>query len=515
MNQAGQFWSALAIFFIAGAVSADDEVAPRPELKPPGDELTLAEAIDLALSHNLDLQIERTRTDDAWQILEIARSDFDPTLNGSAGSNFSLAPRSSTQLDGSTQPERRAANSDASLEKKLTSGATVGLRSEVLDRSKTNSSFTTLNPEFNTAVRLEVRQPLLKSAGFRYNLSPIRIADLGIDASDQQLLAKFLEILRDTENGYWDVVAAQAERDITERSIELSTRIVEEAVERKEAALATETDVLEAQASLAEREELLLQAEANVETRRDELFRQLGVIRMLDPLSVGVEELPGRVRLDCDPKASFELARNYAPSLRIASLQASVQEEELARQRNQLRPQVDLTFSTGALGRDGSFGGAHSSLRDVDGHFWDGGLTVSIPLGNRAERARMRQAENALERAQLTEEKSLIDLYTLVRAACREVELSFKRFDATSVTLDFAERSLEQQRANYGQGQVTIRDVVSAQNDLDNARFRQVQARIRELNAIVQLAELEGSLPKRYGLEIEEPRKTQNTRKGF
>lgn len=495
------FGSALVLALAASPAAAEDSNVDI------GTKLTLQEAVDLALEHNLDLKIQRTEVEDAEQALRIAKADFDPELSSNASSNYSLSPRSSTQLDGSAQPERRAASLDAGLSKKLETGATIGLQSEILDRSKTNSSFTTLNPEFNSALRLQIRQPLLKNAGFEYNLSPIRIAELRIDESNQQLLTSLLETLRETENRYWAVVAAEEERKILDSSIELAELILEEASERKKEGLATQTDVLEAQASLAERQELLLSAEANVETNRDQLYALLGLIRIADPYAAEFDGLPKHpdVELKCDPKASFERARQFAPSLRIAEIRKRVSEEEVGRQRNQLRPQLDLVFSTGALGRDGSFGGAHSSLRNVDGHFWDAGFEVSIPLGNRAERARLRQSENALERAELTEENTLIDLYTVVRAACRDVELSYARYKATESTIEFARNSLLKQRERYqNEDDVTIRDVLLAQNDLDSALFRQVQAHIRELAAIVQLAEVEGTLPERHGLKLGE-----------
>ncbi|MFT5470248.1 MAG: outer membrane protein [Verrucomicrobiales bacterium] len=495
------FIFALALVLAARPGFAENDT-PAIEI---GSELSLSEAVDLALGHNLDLKIQRTEVDDSRQGLQIVKSDFDPELTSSTNSNFSLSPRSSTQLDGASQPERRSASLDAGLNKKLETGATIGLRSEILDRSKTNSSFTTLNPEFNTALRLQVRQPLLKNAGFHYNLSPIRIAELRIDESNQQLLGALLETLRETENRYWTVVAAEEEREIITRSIELAEFIVDEAEGREGVGLATETDVLEAKSSLAERRELLLQAQANVAAGRDQLYALLGLIRVADPSAARFEKLPEHIELKCDPSASFERARQRAPSLQIASIQAEVRREEVSRQRNQLQPQLDLVFSTGALGRDGTFGGAQSSVADIDGHFWDVGFEVTVPLGNRAERAQLRQSENALERAKLTEENTLIDLYTLVRAACRDVELSYKRYEATESTIEFARSSLEKQRERYrNEDDVTIRDVLLAQNDLDSALFRQVQAQIRELAAIVQLAEVEGTLPERYGLKLGE-----------
>jgi len=492
----------LSINVRAGEVPVLEASSSEEQLPDISQYLTLAQAVDLALMHNLDLRIERTLVDDAQQNHLIAKSEFDPAATSGGNSNFRVSPGASSQLDGSAQPELRSAGVDMGLETKLPTGATMGLTADILDRSKTNSSFRLLNPVFDTALRLQVRQPILKNAGFRYNLSTIRLARLSIDETNFQLLASLLELIRDTEIGYWDVVAAEAELEITRRSIELSELLLEEATERKKVNLATQTDVLEAQSSLAERQEFLLRTEANVEAARDSLFQTLGLLREVDPMGPGFEALPPRVFLECVPQESFDNALNYAPSLQVALIQSQRRAEEVSRQKNQLLPQVDLTASTGILGQAGSFSNAHDSLQDVDGHFWDAGFQVRIPLGNRLERARLAQARNALNRAKMTEDNLKLDLYALVRAACRDVELARKSYEASEITVRFSELRLEQLRETLNQGQITIRDVLEAQNSLDSARFRRVQARVQELRAIVQLAEVEGTLPARYGLSF-------------
>ena len=477
---------------------ADEEEEVELDLNLNGG-LTLTQAIDLALEHNLDLKIERTRMDDSQHELDAAKSEFDVSVGSTGDTGFRLSPGTATQLDGSPRPESRDASVRGALDKKLRTGATVGITTDILNRAKTNSSFRTLNPTFTTSARIQVRQPILKNAGFRYNLSNIKLAKLGIDESNFLYYQQLFTLLRETENGYWEVVGAEIDREITERSIELSELLVEEAEERKKAALATETDVLEAKSSLAERQELLLETSSRVETARDELFRSLGLLRVANPLIPGFESLPPRVHLICNPTASFALAEDHAPVLLAAKVQSDRQRTQVTRQKNQLLPQLDLTASTGALGLDGTFSRAHQSLRDLDGHTWEAGFELRIPLGNRFERARLAQAKNELTRARLAEENVRLDLYAVVRAACREVEVARKSFDAAQITLEFTELRLEQQRENYRQGQVTIRDLLEAQNDLDAARFRRVQARIRELRAVVQLAEVEGTLPSRYG----------------
>ncbi len=464
--------------------------------------LTLQEAVDATLENNLDLQIQRLEMIDAELDFDIARSTFDPSWDSSANSDFRLSPGSATELDGAVQPERRSAAIDSRVETVLPSGTSVGLASSILDRSKTNSRFRTLNPDFNSSLRLEVRQPILKNAGFRYNLSPIRLAKLGIESGDHELRLEILQRLAETEIAYWDAVGAEAEARITRRSLELSELILAEAQERRQAALATETEVLEAQSALAERQEIVLVAEARVFESRDQLFRSVGVLLDNDPEDVDLERLPPVVQVECDARSSYDMAKSSTPSLLLAKIETERRREEMLRRKNQLLPSLDLAASTGVLGRGATFSSAQDSLREAGGHFWDVGLQFSLPLGQRADRARLQQSQNALERSKLQLENARLDLFTLIRSACRQIDLAQKRLEASAVTLDFAERKLAQQRANYREGQVAIRDVLEAQGDLDAARIRLLQARLRQLRAIVELAELEGTLPNRYGLAI-------------
>ncbi len=464
--------------------------------------LTLEECIRTAVRQNLDLQLERIVTLDARDAIEEARAPFDPALSADIDYNKRRSPAAGSELDGADQPESSGATVTTGVSKTFAPGTEVSLSGTLYERAETNSSFARINPEYNNRFALEIRQPLLAGGGSTVTLAPLRLAGLAAERADLQTLAELNRVLRDTEDAYWDLVAAAARLEIRRQSRDLATLIVEETESRQSAELATRIDLLEARAALAESNEEVLVAQSAGRDAADALFQVMGILLGTRPGALSLEPLPRNAPFVPDATTVFARALETAPEARALDSQIRSRELDLAVARRNRLPRLDATLGTGALGRDGEFGGSYRRAAAADGFFWEAGIEVRVPWGLRAGRAGARRAAAALESARLDRQKADLALLADIRAACREIALADQQVSAATSTAELNRLRFEQRREERRAGLSTLRDTLEAEEEAEAAELRILEARVTRQKAAARLAALEGALPARYGIDV-------------
>jgi len=464
--------------------------------------LSLLECVDQAVRSSLELKIERQQATSVLEEVAIAEAEFDPAITGQASAASHRSPRSSSELEGAMQPESKAQNVQIGAAKKFDTGAVATVQSAALDRSETNSSFSTLNPEYNASLRLNVRQPLLQGGGRAVNKAPIRLAEVRVDRSNIRVRQRLLDVLLESEGAYWLLAASlQAER-IRENSLRLAELIVEETRARRDANVARDVDVLEARASQAEKQEALLRARKESADAKDRLFRVMGILQTQEPGDLRVASLPVVSAYRADPKASFRKALANAP---LALLNRNIireREIQLLQARRNRLPSLDLSLNAGLLGRDTSQSRANEALYRRDGYFWEVMLGLRIPWGLRRERALLRQAEFSVDEEKLAQRISELGLYTDIRNACREIGLAQNRLGVTRLSVELNQQRFEEQRLKRREGEATLREVLEAQEDMEEAELRQLESRLTLVQAITALESFEATLPQRHGIVL-------------
>jgi outer membrane protein TolC len=180
---------------------------------------------------------------------------------------------------------------------------------------------------------------------------------------------------------------------------------------------------------------------------------------------------------------------------------------EVARARSNLLPEVNLTGTGAFTGRDSDYQGAYRGAAERAGFDWTVGLEVNIPLGFREGRARLLQSKIRLGGGELARQQVEQDLRLQLRLARRALDSSIARITAATAARILAEEQFNQLRAQYGEGLSAIRDVLLAQDDMEQARLRELRARLDAAKSSVQLARFDGTLSMRHNLEWQIPKK--------
>ncbi len=464
----------------------------------------LQEVVDVALSRNLGLAIQRLNPADARDDVQAARADFDPRLNFSGARRETRSPPSSTALDGAAVPETENRDYSGSLTQRIPLGTEL-TASASLNRSASNSAFATLNPAHFAELSLRIRQPLLRGLGAKVNLAPIVSARAALAGSQLRVRDQVLDVIAETERSYWVLSAAYARRALTLSNLRLAEALLNENVERERLGVALQIDVLQARASLATRQEELINAEKAIDEAEDRLRVQMGTLADAEITALAPSILPEAA----PPLPPFDEAIRAAL---IHDLETEAQYAEIARRlvdretaESNTLPDLDLVLDGAWQGRDSSNIQAVEGVAQGAGYRWRAALELSFNWGLRQENARLRQADRAVDRAELRLADIRQALLREVRTAWRDVSAGIERQRAAQIAVRLNAELFEQERERFLNGLSAFRDVLEAQSDLDSARLRYLNATEDLINADVTLARLDGRLLDRHGFSWEDP----------
>ncbi len=456
--------------------------------------LTLEEAIARALKKNFDLQLQTFDTANARESLTASKAGYDPTFTATASKSVTQSDTPATTLVGT-----RNENTDTRIgvAQKVATGATVNV-SGSLTRNETNNTFSTLNPAYNSDVSLSVKQPLLKGFGPSVNNAAIRRAEIGVTRADLGYQAALLQVVSNTENAYYQLMFAHEQLKVRQHSLDLAETLLEENKTKKNTGVATDLDVLQANVGVANARRNVLEAQRAVRDRQDALLNLIGQFEF--DTTIGTLDLTPVSAAPTNFADSFSQARAHQPD--YISTQASIKQLELdaTTAKNASLPSLDLGGAVGYNALDRSSDESLSRLPDGDGYNWQLDLSLSVPWGRRADKARYRIAQNNLRREQSRLQQVEQNLVVQVRAAVRAVETSRESVEISAQATELSERQYELEKARFDAGLSTSRFVLEAQDALEQARMTELQARVNFRSALSELHRLEGSSFARYGI---------------
>ncbi|MFM1852610.1 MAG: hypothetical protein RIS54_2294, partial [Verrucomicrobiota bacterium] len=186
--------------------------------------LTLEECIARAMDKNFGLKIQRFDSANSLESLTISRAEYDPAFTLSASRSVNQADSAATTLVG-TRSE--TSSTRVGISQKIATGATLDLTSS-LDRSFTNNTFATLNPAYNADLSLAISQPLLKGAGSTVNRAAIKRAEIGVDIASLNYKGRVLQLVRDTEAAYYNLVYGREQLKVRKLSLDLAEKLYDE-----------------------------------------------------------------------------------------------------------------------------------------------------------------------------------------------------------------------------------------------------------------------------------------------
>jgi len=191
-------------------------------------------------------------------------ASYDPSLTGSFNIEHYTQPLSNTSIYGTQTLQQNTTNGNIGYSQAFPTGT---LFSAVFDNSRgaTNSPNSFLNPTLNSYYHVALQQQLLAGFGFGPNLRFLRIAKNNQKISDAAFKLQVITTITQIANMYWDLAAAYEDEQVKTRSLDFANQTLDN--DRKQLALQAipAMDVMKAEAEVANREQDLTIAKSTLQ----------------------------------------------------------------------------------------------------------------------------------------------------------------------------------------------------------------------------------------------------------
>ena len=467
--------------------------------------LDLAEALRLAVHHNLGLAIERQTVQIARLGVDAARGAFEPALSLSADHSRSDSPPLTAQA-GAADAIVSTTNQDwtLSLTQRLQTG--MQLQLEFLNARSRSTAGTAVEPlNYRSSVALSVTQPLLR--GFSPDLVVPRIdvlrAEIASERERQQLLVTAAQIVELTEDAYWDLVQALYQYDLDLRSRQLAEDQLTLTHRQIEAGMTPPSDLISAESTLAQRALQLVSAAQQIEQATDRLRSLIHLPREQWTRPILPTELPRFVAETHRAEDMLEVALHHRPELAQLDLDLRTAELAVRRADNDRLPRIDIGVSGSLVGQDAGYPGTLGQVGRGDAPGYSVVLNLSwAPLGRAAGASA--EIEHAHQRIALAvRDQVLQDMWSAVRDAVRTQHSAALQVTAAARFRELATRSLDAEQRKFRNGSSSNFFVAQRQQELATAQLSELSAVLAHKKATTALLRATGRLLDERHLELE------------
>jgi len=336
-------------------------------------QLSLQDAIELALENNLDIAIQRYNP---W----IAETNI---LKAKGGANFALGSLPSVNFDPAVTASTSFSDEDIPVSNPYLTGSGLGLTaytahqnntnfgyyqgfetgtnfSVTLDstRQSSNSTVSTFNPSVQSTLAVSLTQQLLNGFGILVNTRSIRITKLAKQVSDAQFLQQVITSITAVETAYWELAYARENVKVGQQSLVLAQQLYDDNKKQVEIGTMAPLELVQAEANVATAQQTLI----NDQTLQ--LQNQTNLIYLIAKNANDAPLLSAEI-IPTDPlqppvnqavptlEDAVKQALGERPDVRQA--QVTVQEDDInvRTTRNALLPVLQLSATYGTTGLAG------------------------------------------------------------------------------------------------------------------------------------------------------------------
>jgi len=479
--------------------------------------MALEQCIDLALSRNLDLQIEHLATDIARYNLTGAYGAYVPNLSFGARHDFLSEP-------GTFDPKKQ--NPDYPYEMDMDSGgpvlsgrlplglsydfsATAGgqnARTDFRGNAAVAGAFPggiRLTNNYFADLGLGVRQHLLKDFWIDQYRETLLVRRKELKISEQALRLLVMKTVLAVELGFHDLLAGRERIRVEEKALELRQQLVAETRRRVEVGDLPPLDNEQAETQLQNTLTALTAARAAFVDRENTLkslftdnFKEWAEVD-LQPAGVLLA-----IKAGLNRQESFQSAMKNRPDLAEARLAVEKSAVTVEFRKNQLFPSLDFIGRYGGLGSQTELGTSMSDALHFEHPNYYYGVVVSFPLSNVAERNSYRASRAAKQIAELQLKKAEQAILVEVAGYINQAESRYAQVGSTRQARTYAEAALAAEEKKLQNGLSTTFMVLQLQETLTAARTAEVQALVDYNKALAQLAFAEGNTMDRHHLKL-------------
>ena len=457
-------------------------------------QLSLDQALRTAMERNLGVQFQEFEYQEASYSLRSQYGIYDLLGTGRLAERSAQAPVTSIIESAAS----RTVELQAGISQNLPTGGgyTVGA-----DFSRGTGGFGNFDPEYNQSLSFGVDQPLLRNFGIDINRRFITIARNTLGISHETFRTELMDTAVSVEQAYLNLIYARRAVEVVKESLFLARDQARITQIRIDVGASAPLDILQPRVTIATTEEQLITSVASVRAAEDQLRALLNLppedwdrpIIPTDP----VEYTPLTINMEDAVRRAYELR----PELRQDQLATDTRRVQYLYARNQTLPDLDFELRYGLAGLAGTevdrdettgaitrtrvpFGRGLRNIAEIDFPSWTIGFNVGVPITNVGAKAEARRAELDYRQSRLTQDLTKQNIAVAVRQAARDVDTAARTIVASRAARDAAERNVEAERRRYENGMTTNFQVLEVQQQLSDARVRELQSLIGYKQAV-------------------------------
>jgi len=367
------------------------------------------------------------------------------------------------------------------------------------NRQSTNSPFTTLSPLLTSGFQFRLTQHLLQGMGFAANNRFIRIAKNNREITDVAFRLQIITTVDQIENMYWDLVFAYENVRVQQESLAFAQKTLSDTQKQVQIGSLAPIEVVRAQSTVAADQQSLIQAQNNLQLQQ--LLMKNALSRTLvDPRLADAEVIPTSTIQISEQEEVIPTqdlvndALSHRPELAEARINLSSTEISNKAVRSALLPTLDLFAYYGGSGLGGAqnpgnlcvnqstalqasgfgcagppanvipvaspvgYGTALNQLVDSSAPDKGVGLTLNIPIRNRAGQATQIRSEMEYRQAQMRLQQIENEIRIEVRSAQFTLTQNRAAVAAAQAAVALGRQSLdaEQKKLNLGASTSTL-----------------------------------------------------------
>ena len=352
----------------------------------------------------------------------------------------------------------------------------------------------------NSHAQLTFKQPLSRGLG-NVAVANERKADLAAVEATIKAQLQAEDTLKDVISSYWELAYAGWAVDIRLQSLDMAKKQETLTHDQVRAGTASSTTVSQVDAQIYQREEELLKAKIDVESKSMDLLRKSGfslehrqtLLHPAEKMEIGDDEF------DIDEV----LARAKVANRKLATLQIERKSADVDIQvaDDLTKPQVDLTATGALIGIGDTAGDSLAGIGKGDGYQVSVGLSVSWEISGAAKKGRDAAIakKNRLEIDRIDAERQ-IETQTVL--AVKQVAAARKRVEWATKAKLASNDNVRSERMQFQAGRTTNYNVLQRQGEAINARLSLARAVADYHIAVATLQYLSGTLLDQYGIDV-------------
>ena len=495
----------------------------QKDLKP-ARAMTLKECLAAALANNLDLSIEAFNPAIGEASISESKEKYIPEFSLSYNKQDLNQP-GTWGVEGTSVTQKYDQYS-LGLSQRFVTGGTVSL-SFINSQTNTSRAFTLINPSYFSNFRLNLRQPLLKGFGPKVNRIDTLKSVIQRDQLISGLKGALIQTVYDVEDAYWNLYSARENVKVQENSLEQSRAILEKNREGVRIGTKSALEILNSEADVAQYEDSLVSARSALELSEARLKQLLNLpsdspaaVQSLSPADQPVIE-----KRSVSYDEALAVALRERPELAQTEKDIESSALDVSFSRNQLLPQLDMTFSTWSPGQSGiKFiydnnnpftgniigkleGSRADALKEAFKRTyknWSLMVDLTVPFSTIFSRSNLAKAKMQEEQARLRQERQKQAIAFEVAEAIKGLQNAERKISTSTASRELQERLLAAELQRYQLGLGTIEWLLNYQRGLTNAKTAEIRALIDYKLAVARLDKAMGTTLESKGLKFKD-----------